>query len=329
VFRMGLFKLNTKETGSVALGILERVIIGNIDYERDFENWLENSPDVLFDEDEGNTVIWIGRQVRAGIGSSFKYPDLMGIDSSGDIVIVELKKGKTPREVVAQALEYSSWVSKLNYQELNDIFLQYKKLTNKVDQITDLLSTYKEVFYPDLEEDIRVEINNNQKIFIVAEEVTSTVKQVTTYLRNSFGVEIYCLEYKVYKTEQGEYIISTEQIGSKTDIVPKKTPSTNIDRWNKPIRVKDAVHQAVLNYTNNDINKIFSPSDIYKELIKEYEDMNPTTVRCQIITDCVNHTSRRHYPSGQRDLYFNIEKGKYRLYNEDKDGKWNWEGKPV
>jgi hypothetical protein len=33
---------------------------------------------------------------------------LIGIDSAGDLLIVELKKGKTPREVVAQILEYAA-----------------------------------------------------------------------------------------------------------------------------------------------------------------------------------------------------------------------------
>lgn len=328
---MGLYKLSTKKSEDISSGILEKVNIGNVDYEKDFENWLENSPNVLFEEEEGNTVIWIGRQVRASVGNISKYPDLMGIDSSGDIVIVELKKGKTPREVIAQALEYSSWASKLSYQELNDIFLEYNRLANKKEQ-ADLITTYKEVFYPDLQEEINIEINKNQKIYIVAEEITPTVKQVSGYLRNTFGMEIYCLEYKVYKSEQGEYIISTEKIGSLEDLGRKKnikSNSNNIDRWNKPIKVKDAIYQAVVKFTNSDVSNVFSPAEIYKELIKEYPDINQSTVRCQLIADCVNHTSRKHYPSGQQDLYFNLEKGKYRLYDKQSDGNWNWEGKSV
>ncbi|GGG05504.1 hypothetical protein [Paenibacillus abyssi] len=68
--------------------------MGKIDYENDFEQWLENCLNVLFEEDEGDTLRWIGRQVRATIGESDKYPDLLGTDSSGDMGIVELKKAK-------------------------------------------------------------------------------------------------------------------------------------------------------------------------------------------------------------------------------------------
>lgn len=74
---------------------------------------------------------------------------------------------------------------------------------------------------------------------------------------------------------------------------------------------------------------IFSPAEIYNEAAKEYPDINPVTVRCQIVQDCVNHTSRRHYPSGQRDFYFRIEQGKFRLYDPDADGKWNHKGEAM
>jgi RecB family endonuclease NucS len=36
--------------------------------------------------------------------------DLLCINGDGDIVIVELKRDKTPREITAQALDYASWV---------------------------------------------------------------------------------------------------------------------------------------------------------------------------------------------------------------------------
>ena len=56
---------------------MERVISENIDFEKDFENWLENSPSVLFDDDDKSTVLWIGRQATATVGDINKYPDLL------------------------------------------------------------------------------------------------------------------------------------------------------------------------------------------------------------------------------------------------------------
>ncbi|WP_234404762.1 PDDEXK family nuclease [Paenibacillus bouchesdurhonensis] len=194
---MGLYKLAVK-SDNLTSGILKRVIVGNIDYERDFEYWLENSPNVLFEEDDGDTLIWVGRQVRASIGDTGKYPDLIGIDSSGDLVIVELKKGKTPREVVAQALEYAAWASSLTYDELNNISCEYFKSRSSFENC-DLLQAFKDVFHPDGEDDIQIEFNRNQKIFIIAEEVTPIIRQVTSHLRTKYQMKIFCIEYKVYK----------------------------------------------------------------------------------------------------------------------------------
>ena len=77
---MGLYRLRVDD-GKLESGIMERVISENIDFEKDFENWLENSPSVLFDDDDKSTVLWIGRQATATVGDINKYPDLLGIDA--------------------------------------------------------------------------------------------------------------------------------------------------------------------------------------------------------------------------------------------------------
>ena len=49
----------------------------------------------------------------AKVEDSTIFPDLLGIDSEGNLVIVELKRDKAPREVVAQLLEYAAWANEL------------------------------------------------------------------------------------------------------------------------------------------------------------------------------------------------------------------------
>lgn len=51
----------------------------------------------------GLDAIIIGRQMPTDHG---KYIDLLAIDRTGGIVIIELKKDRTPREIVAQILDY-------------------------------------------------------------------------------------------------------------------------------------------------------------------------------------------------------------------------------
>ncbi|MCM3409558.1 DUF7669 domain-containing protein [Metabacillus litoralis] len=323
---MGLYKLETKDE-MFEKGRLEKVIAGQIDYEKDFENWLENSPDILFEEeDEGNTVIWIGRQIRAKIANSNKYPDLMGIDSSGNLVIVELKKGKTPRDVIAQALEYSAWAASLSYEDLNYIFQDYLKM--RIDQeIIDLRTKYDEVFNIEgLEANIH--FNKRQIIYIVAEEIASTVQNVSEYLRGTYGLDIRCLEYTVYKTENNEFIVSTKRIENNKLLQHNSSIHKSTEQSIKTLKKREIVYHTVLKMTNKDTTKTFNPKSLYNEIIKEYPEFKENTLRLQLIQDCVNHKSRKNWSSNLHDYYFLESKGLYRLYNPSKDGKWTWEGKP-
>jgi hypothetical protein len=66
----------------------------------------------------------IGRQVLTPWG---KKIDLLCIDSEGNLVVLELKRDKTEREVVAQALDYGSFVRKISAEEVPRLFNAYQK----------------------------------------------------------------------------------------------------------------------------------------------------------------------------------------------------------
>lgn len=324
---MGLYKLQM-ESEDISTATLEKAKADTIDYEKDFENWLENSPHVLLDEDDESSILWIGRQTAATVEDSIKYPDLLGIDASGNLIIVELKKGRTPREVLAQLLEYATWGSALTYSDLNDIACSYfkKKSANFNKSLSQICH---EEFFPDSEGELKVEFNKNQKLFVVAEEISPVIRKVASHLRTKYKLNIHCMEYEVLKLQQGEYLVSTEKIVGYDGIEAGKSPSASLVRWNQPLKVKDVVSDTVTRFTKGENSTTFSQAEIYKELIKEFPDINKTTVGCQIVQDCVNHSSRKHYPNGQRDLYFRVEKGKYRLYNTSNDGKWDWKGEKI
>ena len=320
---MGLYKLRTYGN-NVSKGILEKIVSQSIDYEKLFESWLENSPDVLLEEE---TILWIGRQLNVQVGKENKYPDLIGIDSRGDIIICELKKGKTPREVIAQILEYASWAKTLKYEQLNTIYKKYYKNDDKLNG-KELMEVFKEVFYPEDDDNINIVFNNQQRLFIVAEEISKVVLEVINYLNSEYSIPIYGIEYSVYKSIEGEFIVNTNRCCGFEN---KKSfnisdASSNSNGWNEDIPVKEVIYNAVKKITLKDSNKIITPIEVIKEVEKEYPNVNKSTVRCQLIQDCVNHTSRKHYPNGQRDIYFLVSKGRYRLYNKKSDGKWNFKG---
>lgn len=76
-------------------------------------------PEILSDE-----WMLIGRQE---ITQDAGRIDLLAIVPDGSLVLIEIKRDRTPREVVAQALDYASWVKSLKSDDVASI---YSKFTN-------------------------------------------------------------------------------------------------------------------------------------------------------------------------------------------------------
>src|SRR3546814_13463893 len=62
----------------------------------------------------------IGREVTIENGGRI---DILAIDREGDLSIIELKRDRTPREVIAQVPDYASWVAGLTTKQVHDIAL--------------------------------------------------------------------------------------------------------------------------------------------------------------------------------------------------------------
>jgi len=172
--------------------------------EEDLEELLEYNPEYFF---KGSKVMIIGRQVRTNLNS---FIDLLGIDISGNTVVVELKRGKTPRETLAQLLEYASFVQNLNYEELNEIYRLYTGADR------DLEDEHRQFFNQTRDE--QVSFNKSTKLMIVAQEISREIKQTALFLRR-VGVDIYCIEFKYFETTSGEQIITNEFIVGEDDFI--------------------------------------------------------------------------------------------------------------
>ena len=88
-----------------------------INLEERLEGWVASDISIL----DPNLLV-IGRQVKTAFGGVI---DLLCLDGNGDTVVVELKKGKTPREVAAQTLDYASWINGLGVHAITNIAEDY------------------------------------------------------------------------------------------------------------------------------------------------------------------------------------------------------------
>lgn len=184
-------------------------------HEAYLEVLLENNPEYFF---EGSKVLIIGRQVTTNLNT---FIDLLGIDKSGNTVVVELKRGKTPRETVAQLLEYASFIENLDYSQLNEIYRGYSGEESS-------LEDYHQQYFQN-ETDEKVSFNKSTRLIIVAQEISREIRQTALFLRKK-GIDIYCMEFKYFETKSGEKIISSDFVVGEEEYMRQKVQSASLPK---------------------------------------------------------------------------------------------------
>jgi len=152
---------------------------GALPSEQMLEDMIVAEPRILSSE-----WMLIGRQVDTGHGGRI---DLLAIAPDGALVLVELKRDRTPREVVAQALDYASWVEGPDAEDIAAVYARFRPGRS-------LSSDFQERFGQALDQDT---INESHQVVIVAATLDSSSERIVGYLNNR-GVAINVLFFQVF-----------------------------------------------------------------------------------------------------------------------------------
>ena len=309
---MPIFRLKGED---ISKAKLERADEINLEFESYLEDWLENSPAALVQE----PILWIGRQTSATIEDNTIFPDLLGVDGEGNLVIVELKRNRAPREVIAQLLEYAAWTSELSDAQIYEIAEDYFKTRNEL-QGENFIHVFKSTFEI-LETDEVPTLNRNLRLFVAAGDIPTRVTQVCQFLRTVHGMDITCVSVSIFQTETGERLVSMEvKVGNEDLVTPKirEQQTSELPRWSGDKKVREVVFEAVHELTGGDPNVEFALPEVITSIWKKFPNFNKRTARAQLYAACPNHSSYHGY-SGDYKYYWQVEKGKYRLYDPERD----------
>lgn len=186
-----------------------------VEYEESvLEKWLESNPDGIL---EDGRILIIGRQVRTDLGG---FIDLVGVDREGNAVIVELKRDRTPRDVVAQALEYAAFAERLDADALEGIFRVYHS-----DESLSLADHHRECF--GLDEAEAVAFNKDQRIVLIGQRVSPEIRCSAAFL-GSKGIRITCVEFTFFQTDDGSRLLSREIVVGKEREKPRRVVSGSL-----------------------------------------------------------------------------------------------------
>lgn len=121
--------------------------------------------------------------------------DLLAIAPDASLILIELKRDRTPREVVAQALDYASWVDDLSAERLSQIYDRFSGGGNLGD-------AFRQRFNAELEEE---SLNQSHQIIIVAAELDPSTERIVDYLSKN-GISINVLFFKVFQHGDEQFL---------------------------------------------------------------------------------------------------------------------------
>jgi hypothetical protein len=181
--------------------------------EAELEALLANDVSIL-----GLDLLVIGRQVITAYG---KKIDLLAIDGEGNLSVIELKRDKTPRDVVAQALDYGLWVRNLSFDDIANIAHSYLQ-----ERLEEAFVSRFGVAIPDA-------INQEHRLLIVASELDASTERIVTYLSTGYGVPLNVLFFRYFVDTDRRYLARTwliepSEAEAKSNIVTKK----GVEPWN-------------------------------------------------------------------------------------------------
>ena len=153
------------------------------------EDWLADDISVL----DPNLLV-IGRQVRTSFGGMV---DLLCMDREGDLVVVELKRGRTPRDVTSQTMDYASWAEDLDFDAILAIADAYLGTSGS------LADAFRESFETELPE----QLNQAHRSLIVAESVDAQIDRIVRYLAK-MGVPINVATVQHFEDAEGTELVA-------------------------------------------------------------------------------------------------------------------------
>lgn len=171
----------------------------------DLEQWIKSNPSVL-----GDDIAIIGEQIQTSSGPM----DFLGIDSSGNTVIVELKRDRLPREALVQAIDYASDVADWDLDRFREICKSYTG------------QTFEDYFQQRFEgipiEDLA--INQAQRLLLVGFAVEESLGRMIEWLSDKYSVGINAVVLNYIKTPKGDEILS------RMVIIPEEVEKQKVNK---------------------------------------------------------------------------------------------------
>ncbi len=163
----------------------EPLLESMIGKEQLLEDMIVAAPSLLSDE-----WMLVGRQEDTGFGGRI---DLLALAPDSSLVLIEIKRDRTPREVVAQALDYAGWVEKLRSEDIEAIYERFAPGHS-------LAQNFRQRFGHNLDDET---LNQSHQIIILAGSLDDSTERIVSYLSaRDIPINVLCFQVFTHGTQQ-------------------------------------------------------------------------------------------------------------------------------
>jgi len=220
------------------------------------EKWIKTKPEIL-----GEDILIIGEQVYTKSGPL----DFLAIDNNGNIVVVELKRDKLARVVLAQAIDYASDLATWDIDKLSEVCISYTG-NSLEDHIS---ANFENIEIDDLT------INQTQRLLLVGFSIEEQLNRMIEWLSNNFDMSVNAIVLNYVKTTNGAELLS-RTVTIPEEIAKEKTSKKKfkIEMSNEPGEYElDKLKELLkgyfkrANYSSNRIKNVLLPALLTKKQI--------------------------------------------------------------
>lgn len=222
--------------------------VAETETERLLEDILTANPGLLMPD-----LKLVGRQTETPGGSL----DLLGVDGDGALVVFELKRGTLTREAVAQVIDYGSFLSSLDADELA-AHISQRSGNLGIEAIGDFSSWYQEEYAKPLEDHLR------PRLVLVGLGADERTRRMVEFL-SSGDFDVSLITFHAFELDRG--IALARQVEVEAPSCPASASATKIGNLE---RLKERTSKLRVD------GHYFEVARSVREILPGYEWPNPS-----------------------------------------------------
>lgn len=183
--------------------------------EKDLQRWIVEDPEIL-----GEEILVITTEFSKFEALRDRL-DVMALDKSGKLVVVELKRDEADSTTDLQAIKYASYCATLTFEDIQKDYREFwddeldEELTPE-----DVGDRFREFLDESFEEEIptdedgfaEFQLDNRPRIMLAAGSFGREITAPVMWLIEEYGMDITCAKIQAYEDGGGDLLLNTQQI---------------------------------------------------------------------------------------------------------------------